>query len=209
MHRLGKSTSGIASVAGVRSRSVDPPILMKPRDAVAVTLRDGRKVLIRTLRREDADLEREFIARLSPESIRTRFFGMVKPNDALVRRLTDLDYSRDVAFIALARQGAVMRQVGVSRYGLAPDGQSCECAVTVSDEWQGRGLAVVLMRMLIDVARRRGIRSMVAIELRSNERMQELARFLGFEPEPHPDDPSMVIHRLTLRRRRHAVGASA
>lgn len=169
-----------------------------PPGAVVVVLRDGSEVLIRRLCRDDAELERDFLARLSPESIGMRFFGMIRPDDALVRHLTDLDYGRDMAFIALARDGGKLREVGLSRYALAPDGQTCECAITISDDWQGRGLAVVLMRMLIDVARRRGIRSMIAIEMQENQRMQELARLLGFKAEPCPEDRSLLVHRLIL-----------
>lgn len=202
MYKPGKSTTSTMS-AGARELAVVQLSLPEgPRDAVRVALRDGSEVLIRRLRREDAELERDFLARLSPESIEMRFFGMVKPGDAIIRRLTNLDYSRDMAFVALASDGGQVRQVGVSRYALAPDAQSCECAVTVSDAWQGRGLAVVLMRMLIDVARRRGVQSMIAIELRPNERMQELVRFLGFKPERSPDDPSVIVHRLVLRQHR-------
>ena len=164
-----------------------------------VTLRDGSKVTIRVLRREDAKLERDFIRNLSPESRWMRFLGQFsEPSDALIRKLTDLDYRRDMAFIALSREGGITREVGVSRYSLSPDGQSCECAVTVADAWQGKGLGTVLMRDLIDIARRRGIRSMFSIDANENERMRELARDLGFKRERDPDDATRVIHRLML-----------
>jgi GNAT superfamily N-acetyltransferase len=164
-----------------------------------VTLRDGSEVAIRALRKEDAELERDFIRNLSPESRWMRFLGQIgEPGDALIRKLTELDYQRDMAFIALSHDGGVTRQVGVSRYSLAPDGQSCECAVTVADAWQGRGLGTLLMRDLINMARRRGIRSMFSIDASENGRMRELARDLGFKRERDPDDPTLVIHRLTL-----------
>ncbi|TAM95604.1 MAG: GNAT family N-acetyltransferase [Rhodanobacteraceae bacterium] len=164
-----------------------------------VTLRDGSEVTIRVLRKEDAGLERDFIRNLSPESRWMRFLGQFsEPSDSLIRKLTELDYRRDMAFIALSRAGGITRLVGVSRYSLAPDGQSCECAVTVADAWQGKGLGTVLMRDLIDIARRRGIRSMFSIDANENERMRELARDLGFKRERDPDDATRVIHRLVL-----------
>jgi len=164
-----------------------------------VTLLDGSEVTIRTLRKEDADLERDFIRNLSPESRWMRFLGQIgEPSDSLIRKLTEIDYQHDMAFIALSREGGVFHEVGVSRYSLAPDGQSCECAVTVADAWQGKGLGTALMRDLIDIARRRGIRSMFSIDANENERMRQLARDLGFKREQAPDDPTRVIHQLVL-----------
>ncbi len=164
-----------------------------------VTLLDGSEVTIRALRKEDAELERDFIHTLSPESRWMRFLGQIgESSDSLIRKLTELDYRHDMAFIALSREGGTAREVGVSRYSLAPDGQSCECAITVADAWQGKGLGTVLMRDLIDIARRRGIRSMFSIDANENERMRELARDLGFKREQDPDDPTRVIHQLTL-----------
>lgn len=164
-----------------------------------VTLLDGNEVTIRALRKEDAELERDFIRNLSPESRWMRFLGqIVEPSDSLIRKLTELDYQHDMAFIALSREGGILHEVGVSRYSLAPNGQSCECAVTVADVWQGKGLGTILMRDLIDIARKRGIRSMFSIDANENDRMRELARDLGFKREQDPDDPTRVIHRLTL-----------
>lgn len=163
------------------------------------TLRDGSRVTIRVLRKEDAALERDFIQRLSPESRWMRFLGGIgQPGDEMIRKFTDLDYRREMAFVALVQQGGKPLEIGVSRYSLSPDGKSCECAVTVSDEWQGKGLGTSLMRHLIDAARQRGIGSMFSIDDADNSRMRDLARDLGFTRTRNPDDPSQVIHRLTL-----------
>lgn len=163
------------------------------------TLRDGSRVTIRVLRKEDAALERDFIKRLSPESRWMRFLGGVgEPGDEMIRKFTDLDYRRDMAFVALVQEGGRPREIGVSRYSLSPDGKSCECAVTVSDEWQGKGLGTLLMRHLIDTARHRGIGSMFSIDDADNSRMHDLARDLGFTRVRNPDDTSQVIHRLVL-----------
>jgi GNAT superfamily N-acetyltransferase len=163
------------------------------------TLRDGSHVTIRMLRKDDEAMERSFIERLSPESRRMRFLGQIGGSDeAFFHKLTDIDYRRDMAFVALAERNGVTSEIGVSRYALSPDGKSCECAVTVSDEWQGKGLGTVLMRHLIDIARERGIATMISLDPAENWRMHELARDLGFIREPDPDDPGQVIHRLAL-----------
>lgn len=163
------------------------------------TLHDGTQVVVRPIRREDAALERAFIERLSPESRRLRFLGsMSEPGDDLIRRLTDIDYQRDVAFVALVERDGAQQEIGVSRFNIAPDGQSCECAVTVADEWRNRGLGSLLMHHLIEVARQRGVRTMISLDAADNPAMRDLARYLGFRRERDPNDATQVIHTLTL-----------
>ena len=163
------------------------------------TLTDGTHVIVRPIRKEDAALEREFIKRLSPTSRRMRFLGqMNEPADELIRSLTDIDYARDVAFIALVHRDEKTQEIGVSRYSVSVDGKFCECAITVSDEWHHKGLATLLMRHLIDVARQCGIRKMVSYDANANADMRQLADFLGFERAVDPNDATQVIHSLAL-----------
>ena len=163
------------------------------------TLRDGTHVIIRPIRKEDAGLERAFIQRLSPESRRMRFLGQIRePSDEMLRRLTDIDYKNEMAFIALVHRDGQTQEIGVARYSTSDGGRLCECAITVSDEWHNRGLATLLMHHLIDVARTRGIRTMVSYDAIDNGQMRELATFLGFKRKADPADSSMVVHSLTL-----------
>lgn len=190
-------TTSTASVHANGKITILPAPADVPESVVA--LLDGSEVTIRALRNDDAELERDFIRNLSPESRWMRFLGQIgEPGESLIRELTELDYQHDMAFIALSREGGIEREVGVSRYSLAPDGQSCECAVTVADAWQGKGLGTILMRDLVDIARKRGIRSMFSMDASENERMRELARDLGFKRAPDPEDYGRVIYRLTL-----------
>jgi len=161
------------------------------------TLRDHTHVLIRPITPKDKEAEREFIENLSLESRRYRFLGQVKcPSEALIEQFTDIDYVHEVAFVAVTPEGGHDRIVGVSRYSTDGAGQVCECAVTVSDEWQNKGLGTLLMRHLIEVARARGIRRMFAIDSAENVRMQDLANYLGFDRRVDPDDATQVIHEL-------------
>lgn len=165
------------------------------------TLRDDSHVVIRPITAQDKAAEREFIEGLSPESRRFRFLGQVKiPSEAMIERLTNIDYDKQVAFVAVVPEDGRERIVGVSRYSTDDSETSCECAVTVDDHWHDRGLGTLLMRHLIEVARARGIRRMVSIEAAANTRMRELATFLGFETRVDPDDASQVIHELMLQR---------
>jgi GNAT superfamily N-acetyltransferase len=162
-------------------------------------LRDGTPVLVRPLVPEDAEAEREFIESLSPESRRFRFLGQIgHPSEEMIRRLTHVDAPNEIAFAAVATVDGRPLIVGVSRYGASADGSECECAVTVRDDWQHRGVGTVLLSHLLQVAKARGIKRMWSIDSASNTRMDELARYFGFERRPDPNDATQVIHRLWL-----------
>lgn len=162
-------------------------------------LANGAQVIIRPLGKGDAALERAFIESLSAQSRRFRFLGQIScPSDDLVRRLTDIDYVHDVAFTAITDVEGTAREIGVARYSVSADGQSCECAVAVSDDFHGQGLGTLLMNHLIDIARERGISEMVSLDAAENFAMRDLALALGFRRESDPEDSTQVIHRLAL-----------
>ncbi|MGH8029781.1 MAG: GNAT family N-acetyltransferase [Arenimonas sp.] len=164
------------------------------------TLRDQTRVVIRPLARTDDARERAFIESLSAQSLRFRFLGQVRhPSIELIRQLTDIDYDHDIAFAAVVPDDADEKILGVARYNASPDGSSCECAVTVRDDWHRRGLGTVLMRHLIEVAKARGILFMVSIDSAENTEMADLARFLGFTRHVDAEDASQVVHRLLLQ----------
>ena len=163
------------------------------------TLRDRSSVVIRPVRHEDAAAERAFIEALSPESRRYRFLGQVRhPSIETIERFTDLDYVHDLAFAAVVHDDARDKFVGIARYSTSADGTDCECAVTVLDDWQGKGLGSVLMKHLIEVARSRGIKHMWSLDSAENLAMADLAHFLGFSRRADPDDPTQVVHSLWL-----------
>lgn len=163
------------------------------------SLRDGTRVLIRPLRESDRGLEDAFIRQLSSEARRYRFLCDFKePGKQLLDQLMHVDYAHNMAFVALAHDDGRLREVGISRYAASQDGLQCECAVTVADDWRHRGLAVLLMKHLIDVARKNKFTRMFSIDDSTNEPMRELAHFLGFQCESNPDDPRTVVYSLAL-----------
>lgn len=163
------------------------------------TLRDQSHVVIRPINEQDKSAERDFIEQLSSGARRFRFLGQVRhPSERLIEQLTNIDYVHEVAFVAVTPEDAREKIVGVSRYSTDQDGLNCECAVTVSDEWQQKGLATLLMKHLIEVARARGIRRMTSIDSAENLQMKDLAKYLGFHTRMDPDDTSQVLHELDL-----------
>ena len=115
--------------------------------------------------------------------------------------MTDLDGQHEIAFVAVIQDGAHEIIVGVSRYSTDHDGLNCECAVTVADRWQRKGLGTLLMKHLIEVARAKGMRRMTAVVSAENLQMKDLARQLGFHIRVDPEDASQALHELVLDSR--------
>jgi acetyltransferase len=161
---------------------------------------DGTMVTIRPIKPEDAELEKNFMSRLSPETRYYRFMNTIRElPPAMVARLTQIDYDREMAFLATIDVGGVETEIGVCRYAVNPDGDSCEFAVVVVDDWQHRGLARKLMGVLIDAARDRGLKSMNGIFLSNNDRMLKFVQKLGFVLSNDPDDSTVKVGVLPLQ----------
>jgi acetyltransferase len=144
------------------------------------TCYDGRNVLLRPIRPEDEQLERELLAGLSPESSRMRFFQIIKEiTHDMLSRFCNIDYSREMAIIAEYSAGSVRRNVGVSRI-ILESGQGAEFAIVIADDFQNTGLGLKLCDMLIGIARDKGLNSIYGIVLNDNVKMLNLARKLGF-----------------------------
>jgi len=174
------------------------PNLIYPR--WSETLHDHSHVLIRPIHPQDSAAERAFIESLSLEARRYRFLGsMGRPSDRLIEQLTDIDYRHEMAFVAVVQEDAHEKIVGVSRYSTDQEGHNCECAVTVADAWQNKGLGTLLMKHLIEVARGNGIQRMYSIDSVENVEMTDLAKHLGFHTRRDPEDVRQVLHELDLQ----------
>lgn len=160
---------------------------------------DGHEVTIRPIRPEDGDMEQDFVKRLSPETKYYRFMNTLRElSPAQVVRLTQIDYDREMAFVALTEIDGHEVEVGVARYATNPDGESCEFAIVVADDWKGKGLARRLMGVIIDTARSRGIKYMNGDFLSENRRMIQFVTSLGFTLTTHPEDPGLKRGVLVL-----------
>ncbi|MCB1960270.1 MAG: GNAT family N-acetyltransferase, partial [Rhodocyclaceae bacterium] len=161
---------------------------------------DGTDVTIRPIKPEDADLEVEFVRNLSAETKYFRFMHTMRElPPAMVVRLTQIDYDREMAFVATIVDEGVEVEVGVCRYAVNPDGESCEFAVVVADDWQHRGLARRLMGVLIETARDRGLIYMNGVFLANNERMLRFVQNLGFVLSNDPEDSTVKLGVLSLQ----------
>jgi acetyltransferase len=158
---------------------------------------DGTVVTVRPIRAVDVGLEAAFLANLSPEARYQRVLSMRHLLPGELRRLTDIDYRREMALIATVWTAAGERQVGVARYVREPGG-SADFAIVVDDRWQRRGLGEKLLRSLRADAADEGVTALTGITLSTNVAMFQLARKLGFTLKRDPRDATVTNLRLSL-----------
>ena len=162
-------------------------------------LADGTDVVIRPIRPEDAELEQKFVRDLSEESRYFRFMNSVQElSESMLVRFTQIDYSREMALLAVTEEQGQEVELGVTRFAINPDGESCEFALVVADSMRGKGLGNKLMIALMDAARSKGMKIMEGDVLNKNASMLKLMRRLNFSIEPSADDDSVKRVRKTL-----------
>jgi acetyltransferase len=156
-------------------------------------LADGTDITIRPIRPEDADLVKRFVHDLSDESKYFRFMNSVQElTEEMLARLTQLDYSREMALIAVSAENGQEIELGVARYAINPDGDTCEFALVVADAMRGKGLAQKLMVSLMEAARLKGLQSIEGEVLGHNHDMLKLMNRLGFKAKVSTDDQSIM-----------------
>jgi acetyltransferase len=173
-----------------------------------VRLRDGTSLTLRPICGDDYQLELEFIRGLSARSGYQRLLSPRKLSAREIERFVRIDYTRELALIAIAVIDGRVQQVGVARYAPEPDGASCDFGIVIADAWQGRGLGEALLRALVHAAAQAGVPQLTGLTLANNYAMRELARRVGFRVQRDPDDATVVQLRLPLRAR-HDVGFDA
>jgi GNAT superfamily N-acetyltransferase len=144
-----------------------------------VALRDGSRVRLRQIRSSDKEMLRRSFDRLSGESRYRRFLAPTPElSEAMVRYLTEIDHHNHEAIVALDEETG--EGIGVARYvrSLARPNVA-EVAVTVVDDWQGRGLGTLLLEVVSARAREEQITTFTALMLASNQEMMELLESLG------------------------------
>ncbi|CAN7716212.1 MULTISPECIES: bifunctional acetate--CoA ligase family protein/GNAT family N-acetyltransferase [unclassified Variovorax] len=176
-------------------------ILPYPSQWVRTLTWNGREITLRPIRPEDEAQHRRFLEQLDPEDIRMRIFQTRRelPRSELAR-LTQIDYDREMAFIAEGSDAQCAPEtLGVARTVSDPDRVEAEFAIIVRSDLKGAGLGKLLFAQLIEHARSREIGRLVGIILRENTRMLNLARAMGFEAdlaEPADSGVRRVVRTL-------------
>ncbi|SBR51577.1 MULTISPECIES: bifunctional acetate--CoA ligase family protein/GNAT family N-acetyltransferase [unclassified Halomonas] len=160
----------------------------------SIATRSGQVYSLRPIRPEDEAALVNMLGQSSPSDVRLRFFAAIKKFDhAFAARLTQIDYDREMAFVAMPSGSDEI--VGVVRLAADPDKERAEFAVMVRSDTKGTGLGYSLMQQIIDYARHNAIKQVFADVLRENHPMLKMVKELGFMvlPTEHQADSVTVV----------------
>lgn len=162
---------------------------------------DGRMLLLRTVRPDDAGAFQRGFARLTPEQVRQRtFHRMNELSDEAAHRLANVDPASAAAYVVVDDDGELH---GEARLHVVREGDSAEFALIVDPAMLGVGIGRALMRRLIEEARRRGLREIWGTVLADNALMLDFAHRMGATRAGVPGEADVVrvSFDLALRRR--------
>lgn len=158
---------------------------------------DGRSALVRPIRPEDEPLFAPFFEHVTSEDLRLRFFAPVKDfSHNFVARLTQIDYARAMAFVAIDEETNEL--LGVVRIHSDSDYRVAEYAILLRSDLKGLGLGWQLMELMITYARSEGLQEIRGQVLAENTVMLEMCRKLGFRVEHEPDQSGIFLVTLPL-----------
>lgn len=155
-----------------------------------LVLADGRRLVLRPIRVDDADALRRGFARLTPEQVRLRTFH--RQNEltvAAAERLVRIDPETTSAWVAVDGDGEIR---GEARLHADAVDESGEFGVTVDPSFTGLGIGRALMQHLLDDARRRGLRTIWGDVLTDNSAMLDFVKRIGAKREFVPDEPGVI-----------------
>jgi len=189
--RVAIDPSRAAWPAPNRALSIRP----YPSEAQSQAVLSGVHYLIRPIKPSDAALYPAFLARVTEEDMRLRFLVPTRLTEETLIRLTQLDYDREIAFLAIDE--GTRELAGIVRYAAVPDRSSAEFGILVRSDLKGRGVGYALLKTLIDYARSQHIGQLFGRVLRENQTMLTLCAEHGFASTTEPDDASLI--RVTLK----------
>lgn len=163
-----------------------------------LVLRDGTRIVARPIRRGDEAKIHELLRHVSKLDLRLRFFGTIKVfTDEFVAGLTQLDYVRAMAFVAFDE--VEIDILGVVRLHIDSASENGEYAILVKTDLKGRGLGWVLMQLILEYARFRGLRLISGQVLIENYIMLDMCREFGFEIISNCSERGICDVKLALK----------
>ena len=162
-----------------------------------LTLRGDTSVFVRPVRPEDEALFRRFFEKVTSADLRLRFFAPIKEfSHAFIARLTQLDYARAMAFVAI--DSASGELLGVVRLHADANHEKGEYAILLRSDLKGQGLGWQLMELMIAYARSDGLRSIEGQVLAENSSMLKMCGEFGFQIKHDSQDSSLRVVKLQL-----------
>ena len=148
-----------------------------------VVLADGEQIFLRPIKPTDDDLMLEMFGAFSMETIHLRFFSYMKEMPkSMLEKFTHIDYDKQMAIVAIAKENDRDIIVGVGRYNVLPDHpDEAEFAIVVEDAYQKRGIGAEVLRYLLRIAKLEGVHVIVGYILYDNSHMRALLRKSGLE----------------------------
>lgn len=157
-------------------------------------LADGTDITVRPIRPEDAKIEQTFVQNLSAQAKYFRFMQVLQElTPQMLVRFTQIDYDRELALIAVISEKDREVEIGVARYVMTPDGDSCEFALVISDAWQQKGIGSRLLTYLMEAAKIKGLKTIEGEVLANNAPMIRLTKNLGFSSHVNEEDPAIMV----------------
>jgi acetyltransferase len=186
----------LAAPAGALNFSIRP----YPSNLVETLDWQGRAITLRPIRPEDEAQHIAFLSQLDPADIRMRvFYSRRSIERSELARLTQIDYAREMAFVAVETgPDGEERTLGVVRAIADPDNVSAEFGIVIRSDMKGLRLGQLLMQRIIDYQRGQRTQKLVATVLAENTRMLELARQLGFVERPSDQGEGIRYVELAL-----------
>jgi acetyltransferase len=198
----------VKPLVGSAARAPEPPTeadrlstpLPYPSHMVQRVEWQGRSITLRPIHPNDETQHLAFLSEMEPADIRMRIFhSRSSISTEQLRRLTCIDYQREIAFVAVENSDEGREStLGVARAVLDPDTGQAEFGIVVRSNLKGRRLGELLMHRLIEHQRERGTKKMVATVLAQNSRMLEMARRLGFVESPCDEGDGVLCIELHL-----------
>ena len=165
--------------------------------SVTERMRDGREIEIRALRPDDKDDMLAAVGRIGTQSLQRRFFTVKRGfSEKEIAYFMGIDFDRHVALVALADEDGRDVIIGGGRYIVTEPGKA-EIAFVVIDDYQGQGIGTILMRHLSVIARKAGLKELIADVLPENAAMRKVFSKFGFEVR-RSKDPQVVHLALVL-----------
>jgi len=156
---------------------------------------DEWRILVRPVRPQDEELYHPFFAKVTPDDLRLRFFSAIKQfGHDFIARLTQLDYARAMAFLAIDETSGDM--LGAVRLHADANYETAEFAILLRSDLKGLGLGWKLMELIIDYARAEGLKVIEGLILPENVVMLRMCQELGFHVEIGADGMRLVTLRL-------------
>jgi RimJ/RimL family protein N-acetyltransferase len=165
-----------------------------------LVLGDGWRIFVRPIKPDDEPLMHDLLVHVSKQDLRLRFFDSIREfSHQFVARLTQIDYAREMAFVAIDE--AIDEIIGVVRLYSGASHETGEYAILLRSSLKGKGLGWALMQLIIEYAKSEGLKRMVGQILQENSVMLKMCRELGFDIKTDAEDRGVYDVTLTFESR--------